>query len=98
LSSYRACEALSRYREGVSADGAATDFATLRGTIVETRGEHGCFISEIDLGTTVHRGGLFTNVYQAKLFDCFTAGEEYWTQEIAFLTRQLTMHIHFPAE
>jgi hypothetical protein len=98
LSSYRASAALSRYREGVSAEGAATDFATLRGTIVETRSEHGFFVSEIDLGTTVHRGGLITNVYQAKLLDCFTADEEHWTQEIAFPTRQLTMHIHFPAE
>jgi hypothetical protein len=98
LSSYRATKELSRYGEGVSADGTARDFATLRGTIVQTRSEHGFFISEIDLGTTVPRGGVITNVYQAKLLDCFTADEEHWTQEIAFPTGRLTMHIHFPAE
>jgi hypothetical protein len=96
LSSYRATKELSRYREGVSAAGAATDFATMRGTIVQTRSEHGFFISEIDLAANVHRGGLITNVYKAKLLNCFTADEEYWTQEIAFPTRQLTMHISFP--
>jgi hypothetical protein len=97
LSSYRAIKECVRYREGVSADGTATDFSTMRGTIVQTRSEHGFFVSEIDLETKVHRGARITNIYQAKLIDCFTMDEEQWTQEIAFPTRQLTLQIHFPA-
>jgi hypothetical protein len=87
---------LSRYREGVSADGSATDFSTMRGKIVHTQSEHGFFVSQIDLGTVVHRGAHVTNLYEAKLLNCFTTGDESWTQEIAFPTKQLTMLIHFP--
>jgi len=87
---------LSRYREGVSADGYVTDFATMRGTIVATQKEHGFYISEIDLGAVVWRGSRFTNVYTAKLCECFTRAEEHWTQEIAFPTLHLTIQIHFP--
>jgi hypothetical protein len=97
LTSYRTIrEELSRYREGVSADGYVTDFATMRGIIVETQREHGFYISQIDLGTAVHRGTPFTNVYTAKLHDCFTRYEEHWTQEIAFPTTHLVVQIHFP--
>jgi hypothetical protein len=96
LSSYRALQDLSRYREGVSADGSATDFSTMRGKIVNTQSEHGFFVSQIDLGTVVHRGAHVTNLYEARLLNCFTTGDESWTQEIAFPTKQLTMLIHFP--
>jgi hypothetical protein len=89
-------EDLSRYREGVCADGYITDFSTMRGTIIETKKEHGFCISHIDLGTTIHRRSRFTNVYTAKLLDCFIQKEEYWTQEIAFPTAHLTVQIRFP--
>ena len=87
LTSYLATEEeVSNYREGVSADGSITDFSTMRGTIIETQREHGFYISHIDLGTTIHRRSRFTNVYTAKLRDCFIRKEEHWTQEIAFPT------------
>jgi hypothetical protein len=89
-------EELSRYREGVSADGYITEFSTMRGTIVETKKEHGFFISHIDLRTTIHPRSRFTNTYTAKLRDCFIRKEEHWTQEIAFPTAHLTIQIHFP--
>jgi hypothetical protein len=89
-------EELSCYREGVSADGYITDFSTMRGTIIETQKEHGFYISHIDLGTTIHRRSRFTNVYTAKLHDCFIRKEEHWTQEIAFPTARLTIQIRFP--
>jgi hypothetical protein len=96
LSSYRAIKDLSSYREGVCADGLATHFLTMRGTIVQTSSEHGFFVSQIELGAVVHRGAHITNLYEAKLLDCFTADEECWTQEVAFPTMLLTMQIHFP--
>jgi len=89
-------EELSHYREGVSADGYITDFSTMRGTIIETKKEHGFYISHIDLGTTIHRRSRFTNVYTAKLRDSFIREEEHWTQEIAFPTAHLTIQIRFP--
>jgi len=97
LSSYRALKQLSRYREGVSAEGIATNFTTMRGTIVHTLCEHGFFVSEIDLRTVLDRGASITNMYEAKLLGCFIAKEEYWTQEVAFPTTRLTIQIHFPA-
>jgi hypothetical protein len=89
-------EELTHYREGVSADGYITDFSTMRGTIIETKKEHGFHISHIDLGTTIHRRSRFTNVYTAKLRDCFIREEESSTQEIAFPTAHLTVQIRFP--
>jgi hypothetical protein len=89
-------EELSRYREGVSADGYITEFSTMRGTIIKTKKEHGFFISHIDLRTTIHPRSRFTNIYTAKLRDCFIRKEEHWTQEVAFPTAHLTIQIHFP--
>jgi hypothetical protein len=97
LTSFRAHkDGLSRYREGVSADGSVIEFATMRGTIVATRREHGFYISEIDLGAALWRSSRFNNVYTAKLCNCFTRADEHWTQEIAFPTVLLTIQVHFP--
>jgi len=87
---------LSSYREGVAADGIATELASMRGTIVETVKEHGFYISQIDLGQTLCLGSRFTNVYYADLLNCFTNSEEQWSQELIFPTKHLTVQVHFP--
>jgi hypothetical protein len=68
----------------------------MRGTIIETKKEHGFYISHIYLGTTINRRSRFLNVYTAKLHDSFIQKEEHWTQEIAFPTALLTVQIRFP--
>ena len=87
---------LSSYNEGVTADGTAADFVSMRGTIVETVKEHGFYISRIDLGETVRTGSRFTNTYCADLLNCFTNSEEQWSQELAFPTNHLILQVHFP--
>src|ERR1700751_3529312 len=47
---------LAEYREGETAEGTATNFATLVGRITETIKEHGFYISRIDLGNLLHQG------------------------------------------
>jgi hypothetical protein len=89
-------DALNAYQEGVTAEGKASDFSTMWGTIIETTKEHGFYISQIDLGDLLNKGSRFQNVYTADLHDCFTNDEEHWTQEIAFPTKHLTLRIHFP--
>lgn len=88
---------LSSYQEGVTAEGHAEGFITMRGTIIETVKEHGFYISRIDLGEVIQKGARLTNVYMADLYYCFTKSEEHWTQELAFRTKHLTLQIHFPA-
>ena len=90
---------LSSYNEGVTADGFAAEFISMRGTVVETVKEHGFYISHIDLGETVRTGSRFTNTYCADLLNCFSKNKERWSQELAlssndthkvtFVTRQL---------
>ena len=87
---------ISSYNEGVTADGSAAKFISMRGTVVETVKEHGFYISHIDLGETLRAESQFTNTYCAELLNCFTSSEEQWTQELAFPTRHLTMQVHFP--
>jgi hypothetical protein len=89
---------LDSYQEGVTAEGYADAFLTMRGAIAKTVKEHGFYISRIDLANTLTKGSRFTNVYVADLHDCFTKHEEYWTQELAFRTKHLTLQINFPKE
>ena len=97
-SSYVATNELNWYQEGVTAEGHANAFFTMRGTIVETVKEHGFYISRIDLGDVVQKGLRFTNVYGAELHDCFLKSQEHWTQELAFPTKHLTIQVHFPQD
>ncbi len=87
---------LNAYQEGVTSAGKASGFSTMRGTIVETRREHGFYISRIDLGDLFNKGARFTNVYTADLHNSFMNDREHWTQEIVFPTKHLTLQIHFP--
>jgi hypothetical protein len=87
---------LVAYQEGVTCTGTASGFTTAKGIIVETRKEHGFFISRIDLGDLLNKGSRFTNVYTADLHNSFMSDRENWTQEIAFSTKHLTLQIHFP--
>jgi hypothetical protein len=87
---------VSAYNEGVTADGSAAEFVSMRGRVIETAKAHGFYISRIDLGETVRKGSQFTNTYCAELLNCFTNGEEQWSQELAFPTKHLTVQIHFP--
>src|SRR5262249_24940195 len=91
------CNELNSYHEGVTAEGYAASFCTMRGTIVVTRKEHGFYISRIDLAETLKKSSRFTNIYIAELIDCFTKREEHWSQELAFHTKHLTLQVHFPA-
>src|SRR5262249_12020138 len=88
---------LAEYREGVTAEGTATNFATLVGRITDTIKEHGFYVSRIDLGDLLHKGDRFQNTYSADLFASFMAVEEHWTQEVAVPSDYLTMRIVFPA-
>ena len=90
-------EALGSYFEGVTTSGNACGFSTELGVIVETIREHGFYLSHIDLGSVFEVGTRFRNVYRVYLRDSFTAEEEHWTQEIAWPTKHLTLHIRFPA-
>jgi hypothetical protein len=85
------------YREGVTGTGTVGGFSTLVGTVVETKREHGFYISRIDLADLLSKGFQFQNVFTADLYDCFTSDEEHWTQEIPRPTKHLTLRIHFPA-
>jgi hypothetical protein len=87
---------LNAYQEGVTSAGKASRFSTMRGTIVDTRREHGFYISRIDLGDLFNKGTRFTNVYTADLHNSFMNDREHWTQEIVFPTKHLTLQIHFP--
>jgi hypothetical protein len=87
---------LAEYREGVTAEGTATNFATLVGRITETIKEHGFYISRIGLGNLLHQGARFQNTYSVDLVDSFLAMEEHWTQEIAVPSEYLTMRVVFP--
>jgi len=89
---------VSSYKEGVTADGTAAEFVSMRGTIVETIKEHGFYISRIELGETIHKGARFTNTYSANLLSCFSNNEEQWSQELAFPTEHLTVRVHFPKD
>jgi hypothetical protein len=89
-------EDLNAYQEGVTAAGQVGGFSTMRGTIVETRREHGFYISSIDLGDLLTKGARFTNVFTADLHNSFMNDREHWTQEIVFSTKHLTLQIHFP--
>ena len=89
---------VSSYNEGVTADGSATEFVSMRGIVVETVKEHGFYILHIDLGETLRTGSRFTNTYCADLLNCFTNNEEQWSQELAFATNHLTMQVHFPKD
>ncbi len=91
-------EEIDSYREGVSAEGSATFFSTMRGTVLATESEHGFYVSNIALGATLKRGTHFTNVYAARLRNCFKGNAEHWTQEFAFSTRRATIQVHFPYE
>jgi hypothetical protein len=87
---------VSSYSEGVTADGSAAEFVSMRGMVAETVKEHGFYISHIDLGYTLRAGSRFTNTYSAELLNCFTNNEEQWSQELVFPTKHLTMQVHFP--
>ena len=89
-------DGLNAYQEGVTAAGVASGFSTMWGTIIETKKEHGFYISLIDLGDILNKGFRFQNIYAANLHDCFTNNEEHWTQEIAFPTNHVTLRVHFP--
>ncbi len=89
---------LTSYREGVTAEGHADAFSTMRGTIAETLKIHGFYMSRIELIGALEKGSRFTNIYKADLHDCFTKHEEHWTQEVAFPTKHLTLQIHFPED
>lgn len=91
-----AANELNSYREGVTAEGYANEFLTMRGSISETLRVHGFYMSRIDLMDVMKKGSRFTNIYKAELHDCFTKREEHWTQEIAFPTEHLILQIHFP--
>ena len=86
------------YQEAVTAEHAAAEFITMRGTIVDTVVERGFYVSKINLGNSVSRGEQFTNVYSADLLDSFTRPHEHWTQEFTYPTEHLTLQVHFPAE
>ncbi len=86
------------YREGVSAEGYATCFSTMRGSILSTENEHGFYLSTIALGTGLKRGSRFTNVYAARLRNCFERNTEHWTQEFAFQTARATIQVQFPRQ
>jgi hypothetical protein len=88
--------ALVEYREGVTSEGDATNFATLVGRITETIKEHGFYISRIDLGNVLHEGTRFQNTYFVDLINSFMAAEEHWTQEIAAPCDYLTIQVVFP--
>jgi hypothetical protein len=87
---------ISSYNEGVTADGSAAEFVSMRGIVTETVKEHGFYISHIDLGETLYAGSQFTNTYCAGLLNCFTNDKEQWSQELAFPTKHLTVQVHFP--
>jgi hypothetical protein len=87
---------VSSYNEGVTADGSAAEFVSMRGMVVETVKEHGFYISRIDLGETMRTGSRFTNTYCADLLNCFINSEEQWSQELVFPTNHLTLQVHFP--
>jgi hypothetical protein len=88
--------ALSEYREGMTAEGAATNFATSLGRITETIKEHGFYVSRIDFGNVLGRGDRFQNTYSVDLADSFQEVEEHWTQEVAVPTDHLTIRVIFP--
>jgi hypothetical protein len=85
------------YQEAVTAEGVATALTTMRGTIVETVVQQGFYVSKIDLGNTLGKGELLTNIYTADLLDSFTKPHEHWTQEFSYPTDHFTLHVHFPA-
>jgi hypothetical protein len=87
---------LREYREGVTCSGRGTGFRTLRGHISKTTEEHGFWMSVIDLDQSFPKGARFTNTYTADLFNSFVRGKEHWTQEIAYPTDHLAIHVHFP--
>jgi len=87
---------LAEYREGVTAEGTATNFTTLAGRITETIKEHGFYVSQIDLGNLLHQGARFQNTYSVDLVDSFMAVEEHWTQEIAVPSEYLVIRVVFP--
>ena len=87
---------VASYQEGVTAEGRADEFSTMRGTVVSTAREHGFYLSRIDLGAVLQKGSYLTNTYMADLHGCFTRPQEHWTQEIIYPTRHLTLRIHFP--
>jgi hypothetical protein len=89
---------VSSYKEGVTAEGTAAEFVSMRGTVVETIKEHGFYISRIDLGETIRKGARLTNTYSASLLNCFSKNEEQWSQELAFPTEHLTVRVHFPKD
>ena len=87
---------LLAYQEGVTAEGRADEFASMRGTILRTVAEHGFYISTIALDEPLQPNSHFLNVYRAVLHHCFKSSQEHWTQELAFPTEMLTLQIHFP--
>ena len=89
---------LSGYREGVTSSGAAQCFSTELGVVVQTRPEHGFYVSHIDLGLILDSGAHFRNVYRVHLIDSFREEEEHWTQEVAMPTKHLVLRVHFPRE
>lgn len=89
-------KSLSEYREGVTAEGTATNFATLIGQLTETTKEHGFYVSRVDLGNVLQQGVRFQNTYSVDLIESFVAEEEHWTQEIAVPTEHLTIRVIFP--
>lgn len=95
-SSFLAGNDLSSYQEGVTVEGYADGFSTMRGVISETRKEHGFYLSRIDLGGAIVERKRITNTYVANLYGSFTKRHEHWTQELAFPTKHLVLHIHFP--
>ena len=88
---------VSTYREAVTASGRALGFSTELGIVIQTKIEHGFYVSQIDLGASFAAGARFRNIYGAELIGCFKLQEEHWTQEIAIPTKHLTLRIHFPA-
>jgi hypothetical protein len=89
-------KSLSEYREGVTAEGTATNFATLIGQLMETTKEHGFHVSRVDLGNVLQQGARFQNTYSVDLIESFVADEEHWTQEVAVPTEHLTIRVIFP--
>lgn len=87
---------VAAYHEGVTAEGRADEFSTMRGVIVSTTREHGFYLSRIDLGAVLKQGSRLTNTYMADLHGCFINTQEHWTQEILYPTKHLTLRIHFP--
>jgi hypothetical protein len=97
-SAYKVNSAITSYREGVTASGAASAFRTARGRILETVREHGFYMSKIELGARLSAGEEFVNVYEADLRNSFRHSNEEWTQQLSFKTTQLVIQVHFPAE